>query len=60
MVNREAAKREYGEWMNKHYAEYQACGREKDKGFLAVAECMEKIKGTKTAADAIGKYSRKA
>jgi len=38
-------------------AQYISCGREKDKGFLAVAECLEKAKATKLTTDMmVSKY----
>jgi len=39
----ERAKRRYNQWLDDHYEDfYLECAKEKDKGFLAVAECMEK------------------
>jgi len=32
-------------------AQYITCGKEKDKGFLAVAECLEKAKVVKLTTD---------
>jgi len=37
--------------------QYIACGKEKDKGFLAVAECLERAKAVKLTTDTmVSKY----